>query len=78
MSHEIQTPINAMLAFTEASRRGMYDAPAQQTEYLDQPLILESTIIYVYIFDQETLFQLPLIGCNLHIQDERCNSTKGC
>ncbi len=33
-----------MLAFTEASRRGMYDAPAQQTEYLDQPLILESTI----------------------------------
>jgi hypothetical protein len=44
MSHEIQTPINAMLGFTEASRRGMYDAPAQQTEYLDQPSTLESTI----------------------------------
>ncbi|MFT5091582.1 MAG: PAS domain S-box-containing protein [Porticoccaceae bacterium] len=35
MSHEIRTPMNAILGFTEVLRRGMYDDPAQQTEYLD-------------------------------------------
>jgi PAS domain S-box-containing protein len=35
MSHEIRTPMNAILGFTEVLRRGMYDDPAQQTEYLE-------------------------------------------
>ena len=35
MSHEIRTPMNAGLGFTEVLRRGMYDDPAQQTEYLE-------------------------------------------
>lgn len=36
MSHEIRTPMNAILGFTEVLRRGMYDDPAQQTEYLEK------------------------------------------
>ena len=35
MSHEIRTPMNAILGFTDVLRRGMYDDPAEQTEYLD-------------------------------------------
>lgn len=35
MSHEIRTPMNAILGFTEVLRRGMYDDPAQQTEFLE-------------------------------------------
>ena len=35
MSHQIRTPMNAILGFTEVLRRGMYDDPAQQTEYLE-------------------------------------------
>ena len=35
MSHEIRTPMNAILGFTEVLRRGMYDDPTQQAEYLE-------------------------------------------
>ncbi|NQV22907.1 MAG: response regulator, partial [Rhodopirellula sp.] len=33
--HEIRTPMNAILGFTEVLRRGMYDDPTQQAEYLE-------------------------------------------
>ncbi|MDA1166073.1 MAG: response regulator [Planctomycetota bacterium] len=35
MSHEIRTPMNAILGFAEVLRRGMYDSPEQQAEYLE-------------------------------------------
>jgi PAS domain S-box-containing protein len=35
MSHEIRTPMNAILGFTEVLRRGMFETPEQQAEYLE-------------------------------------------